>query len=489
MASRPKLKFTTLCEQNVLLEATYNELDEGEESFLGNRFIDEDALDDDYEVESGSDNSEAENEADVTEVEQEIEQVEEEGINMENIVKEKKSNESENPATIQRKQKFKTLDYVVNENNYNNAPARAERSFEYTDSKEKVWKWNGKQIKTKKSIKEQLRIGNRNKPGPRRAAKSVKNPSSTFKDFFTDKMIDNIVQYTNKSMQPATDKFSDLLDGSTKYSHVKIFARVDIEAFIGILHLRAAFRLNILDREVIWNQESAHHIIAATMLLHRFKFICHLITFDDKETRNNRWKTDQFACMREPFEDINEKNTRMRHSSPLLEVDETLYSYRGHIGFRQYNPNKSAKYGLLYQSLCYSSIPYTYYSLPYAGKPEKVEGPAVKYYITGTDEYSKYLINELYVYCNFQGINISMDRYFPSVSLATWALQKNITAVGAMKHDRKGIPVVDREEKSVMHAYNTKEKIRFHLVSYIDKKKSGKNNDNHGHDICIDNHA
>ena len=90
MASRPKLKFTTLCEQNVLLEATYNELDEGEESFLGNRFIDEDALDDDYEVESGSDNSEAENEADVTELEQEIEQIEEEDVNMENIVKEKK---------------------------------------------------------------------------------------------------------------------------------------------------------------------------------------------------------------------------------------------------------------------------------------------------------------------------------------------------------------------------------------------------------------
>ena len=43
-----------------------------------------------------------------------------------------------------------------------------------------------------------------------------------------------------------------------------------------------------------------------------------------------------------------------------------------------------------------------------------------------------------------------------------------------MKHDRKGISkelnlVADREERSVMHAYNTKEKII--LASYIDKKK------------------
>ena len=45
------------------------------------------------------------------------------------------------------------------------------------------------------------------------------------------------------------------IDCSTKYSHVKLVDRVDIEAFIGILYLRAAFRLNILDREVIWNHK------------------------------------------------------------------------------------------------------------------------------------------------------------------------------------------------------------------------------------------
>ena len=48
-----------------------------------------------------------------------------------------------------------------------------------------------------------------------------------------------------------------------------------------------------------------------------------------------------------------------------------------------------------------------------------------------------------------------------------------------MQHDRKGIPkdlkpVADREEKSVMHVYNTE--VRIMLVSYIDKKKSRKKN-------------
>ena len=152
------------------------------------------------------------------------------------------------------------------------------------------------------------------------------------------------------------------------------------------------------------------------MSLHRFKLICCLIAFDDKETRNDPWENDKFACMRELFENMNERNARMRHPSPLLAIDETLYPYRRHIGFKQYNPNKPAKYGLLYRSFCDSSIPYTNYSLPYAGKPEKAEDPAAKYYIFGIDEYTKYLINELPVYCNHQGINISMDRYFTSVS-------------------------------------------------------------------------
>ena len=69
-------------------------------------------------------------------------------------------------------------------------------------------------------------------------------------------------------MQPVIDKFSDPLDGSTKYSHVKLVERIDIEAFVGILYLRAAFRLNILDREVIWTHESAHDSNGATMSLH-----------------------------------------------------------------------------------------------------------------------------------------------------------------------------------------------------------------------------
>ena len=146
-------------------------------------------------------------------------------------------------------------------------------------------------------------------------------------------------------------------------------------------------------------------------------------------------KTEKFACMRELFQNINEKNAIMRHLSPLIAIDQTLYPYCEHIRFNQHIPNKPAKYGLLSRSLCDFSIPHTYYTLPHAHRPEKVEGPAAKYCITRSDKYSKYLINELSVYCNIQGINVSIDSYFILISWTTWGLQKNISIVGNIKYD------------------------------------------------------
>ena len=125
-------------------------------------------------------------------------------------------------------------------------------------------------------------------------------------------MIDKLVIYTNGSIQPLLEKFEDLLEDSDKYRHFKLVDRIDMKAFIGILYLRAAFRLNLLDREMIWNHESAHDIFGATMSVNQFKFIFRFCTFDDKTTRQDKWKNDKFVCMWEIFEAMNSRNASMR---------------------------------------------------------------------------------------------------------------------------------------------------------------------------------
>ena len=149
---------------------------------------------------------------------------------------------------------------------------------------------------------------------------------------------------------------------------------------------------------------------------------------------------------------------------------KTLYSYCGAIGFKQYNPNKLAKYGLLFCSLCDSSTSYTYFTLPYAGKPEEIAGEAAKFYVTGTDEYTKYLVTEFNQYNSIQGCNISMEQYFTAVTLAKRVLQNNFTIVGTMWHDRKDIPnelkaVTDIDEKLMLsvHTVKTRRWCWFHI--------------------------
>ena len=289
-------------------------------------------------------------------------------------------------------------------------------------------------------------------------------------------MIDKLVIYTNASIQPLLEKFEDVLDDSDKYPHFKLVDQIDMKAFIGILYLRAAFRLNLLEREIIWNHESAHDIFGATMPVNRFKFICRFCTFDDKTTQQDRWKNDKFACMQEIFEAMNSCNASMRCPLALLAVDETLYPYSGHIGFKQYNPHKPAKYGLLYRSLCDSTVTYTYFSLAYACKPEVIGGNGAEFYITGTDEYTKYLVNGLSCYTSTQGCNatfrwtatfFSMDRYF----LAEWALQKKFTIVGTMCHDSESDWKQGRKVGAVCLSQREKHHARFlHRQEKIRKK-------------------
>ena len=63
-----------------------------------------------------------------------------------------------------------------------------------------------------------------------------------------------------------------------------------------------------------------------------------------------------------------------------------------------------------YCSICGSSVQYTYFTLPYAGKSENLNDKAGNFYITGTAEYSKYLMENFNRFSSSKGCNISIDR-------------------------------------------------------------------------------
>ena len=113
--------------------------------------------------------------------------------------------------------------------------------------------------------------------------------------------------------------------------------------------------------------------------------------FDDHQERAENWPHDRFVAIRKFFELFNKNCLKHVIPSEYLAIDETFYPMRNQISIKQYNPNKPAKYGLLFRSVNDARFPYTYQSLVYAGKPEQGDGP---YYIEGIDMYIKTLVEK-----------------------------------------------------------------------------------------------
>ena len=66
-----------------------------------------------------------------------------------------------------------------------------------------------------------------------------------------------------------------------------------------------------------------------------------------------------------------------------LSLDETLYPMKTQISFKQFNPNKSAKYGMLYKSINACCYPFTFSTAVYPGKPK---AEPTSYYTPGTSQ-------------------------------------------------------------------------------------------------------
>ena len=336
------------------------------------------------------------------------------------------------------------------------------------------------QLKNPFAVDEVAKTSLENTSGPARSVmrkyqSTGITPLAAFELFFIENMIKQITDNTNKKIDAFLEKYGEKIESDDKLTHVKSTNPNEIRAFLGLFYLRGAMKLNLRNIHDVFYHKSSNVSFRATMSRKRFSFLCLVTQFDDASTRESRCVEDKFAAMRDIFEEFNRNCARARVPSPYLAIDETLYPYRGHIKLKQYNPNKPAKYGLLHRSISDSTLPYTYFTLPYAGKPENPN----RYYVTGTDSYTKYLVENLRQHVDISGRNISMDRYFTSIPVAKYLLDKKITLVGTMRANRIGIPaevkeMKNREDLSTMYVFAESHKLL--LVSYVVQKRSGKRN-------------
>ena len=130
---------------------------------------------------------------------------------------------------------------------------------------------------------------------------------------------------------------SDIQSGSYKY--LEDVTMLELRAFIGLMYYRGLLGLSKQSTSKLWG-ENGHPVFTATMSKKRFDFLNSKVSFDDKETREERWKSDRFAAIRDIFEKFNTNCGKFIEPPQFIALDETLYPMRNKISIKQYNPNK-----------------------------------------------------------------------------------------------------------------------------------------------------
>lgn len=260
-------------------------------------------------------------------------------------------------------------------------------------------------------------------PGSRGEAKNVTNPSCCISLLIDDSMLEKIVSYTNIFIKKITPNFCRERDA-------KETNLIELKALIGLLYLSGLHKSSHVNVRDLWATDgSGIEIFRSTMSHKRFLFLLRCLRFDDVNSREDRRKDDKLAAISEIFQMFNENCKKFYSVGEYVTIDEKLESFRGRCAFRQYIPNKPARYGIKIFALVDSRTFYTSSMEIYAGK-----NPSTG--INHPIDIVKRLMKPLYK----SGRNLTTDNWYTSYQLAKDLLRENISLVGTMRKNKREIP-------------------------------------------------
>lgn len=299
------------------------------------------------------------------------------------------------------------------------------------------------------------------RPGVKPYAASADSPHECFKLFIDDNIIDIIVKNTNIYIQKHRSNFSRERDAQDTN-------KMEISALIGTLIVAGLLKSSRVNVQDMWDTNGLGiERLIATMSYNRFAFLLRCLRFDDINDRHVRRKEDKLAAIRQIFDIFVGNCKRSFTPSEYLTIDEKLEAFRGRCSFRQYIPNKPAKYGIKIFAVVDATNFYACNLEVYVGKQEegkfKVSNKPHDLVLRMVSPYSG------------SGRNITMDNWFTSVALAESLLIDNkITMTGTIRKNKRELPpefinTRKREVKSSIFGFQSNKTI----VSYVPKK--GKN--------------
>ena len=198
------------------------------------------------------------------------------------------------------------------------------------------------------------------RPRPQKRVLNKKEPIDISTNIFTDDMITTVLNNTNKKIMALIEQLPEEVRSNDKCTYLREVTKEELLAFFGISYARGLLGQNFLKLRRLFSVDVGHPIFSASMSFNRLVFIKAMISFDDANTRQERWRTDRFAAFREIFEEFNKCCTKNMSPDDYIAIDETLYPTRSGISFKTYNKDKPTKYGLNFRSLGSSRRPDIY---------------------------------------------------------------------------------------------------------------------------------
>lgn len=256
-------------------------------------------------------------------------------------------------------------------------------------------------------------------PCPRGEASVVRTPIESFKLFCPDEMIDHIVDCTNIWID--INRTSYVRERDAKPTN-----KDEIHAVLGLLYLAGIMKSSHANLEDLWASDGfGVEYFRATMSMKRFRFLLRAMRFDDIRTRKQRRATDKLAPIRQLFEDFVNRCKQCYSLSAYVTVDEMLEAFRGKCSFRQYIPNKPAKYGLKMFALCDSRTFYTSNLEVYVGK----QPPGQFQQSNSSIDVTMRMIEHI----SGTGRHLTVDNWYGSVTLAKQLLHNHRITMASKK--------------------------------------------------------
>lgn len=295
-------------------------------------------------------------------------------------------------------------------------------------------------------------------PGVKQYAKSARSVLDCWNLFFSDNILNIIVENTNKKIESIKENY-------TRERSAKNTDLIEIKALLGLIYLAGCLKSNRLNVDELWERNgSGIELFWLTMSQQRFLFLLRYIRFDNFESRDERKLTDKFAPIRDLFTIFVDNCKKAYTISEYGTIDEKLEGFRGRCGFKQYIPSKPNKYGLKVFALVDAKTKYTVNLEPYVGL--QPEGS----YRVKNDPAS--VVLRLIEPISGTGRNITCDNWFTSFDLIKNLLENHrLTYVGTVRKNKRELPpeFVNTKPRPVNSSmFGFQENIT--IVSYVPKK-------------------